>query len=46
MASCSDDKTIRLWDIESGKLLKILVGHSDWVIALLSLFNSFFKKKK
>ncbi len=31
LASGSSDKTIRLWDVESGKCQKILGGHSDSV---------------
>ena len=29
--SGSDDKTVRLWNVESGKCLKILEGHTGWV---------------
>ncbi|MDZ8090476.1 MAG: ribosome assembly protein 4 [Nostoc sp. DedQUE05] len=31
LASASDDKTIKIWDVSSGKLLKSLTGHSDVV---------------
>ncbi|MBF0607928.1 MAG: serine/threonine protein kinase [Magnetococcales bacterium] len=27
----SDDKTVRVWDIEEGKCLTTLYGHTDWV---------------
>ena len=29
--SCSDDDTVRLWDSATGKCLRILQGHTDWV---------------
>ena len=29
--SGSDDKTIRIWDIDSGLCLKTLKGHIDWI---------------
>ena len=29
--SVSDDKTIRIWDINTGDCLKVLEGHTDWV---------------
>ena len=33
--SGSDDKTVRLWDVESGRCLRVLEGHSDsvWSVA-------------
>ncbi len=31
IASASDDKTIKLWDLTTGKLLKTLTGHGSWV---------------
>ena len=34
LASCGQDGTIRLWDLESGRLLRVLRGHKDdvnWV---------------
>lgn len=31
LASPSDDKTIRIWDIECGKCVKVLNGHKDLV---------------
>ncbi|KAL9615672.1 MAG: hypothetical protein Q9160_009345, partial [Pyrenula sp. 1 TL-2023] len=34
LASALDDRTVRLWDGQSGKALKTLKGHSDWVIAV------------
>jgi eukaryotic-like serine/threonine-protein kinase len=36
LASGSGDKTIRLWNLESGRKLK-LVGHTDWVRSLTLL---------
>ncbi len=35
MVSGSDDKTVRLWDVNSGKLLKTLNGHSDIVLSVV-----------
>jgi len=32
--SGSNDKTVRLWDVESGRCLRVLGGHSDTVQAL------------
>ena len=31
LASGSDDKTIKLWDVASGEELRRLTGHSSWV---------------
>src|SRR5713101_1230986 len=31
LASGSDDKTIRLWDMQTGQLLRSLEGHSNYV---------------
>ncbi len=39
LASSSDDKTIRLWDTVTGKLLHTLEGHTDWVRAIAALSN-------
>jgi WD40 repeat protein len=41
--SCSVDCSIRLWDIRSGKLLKILTGHTDSILDFdVDLYNSYF----
>jgi WD40 repeat protein len=32
IASCSDDKTIKLWDAKSNKELMVFVGHQDYVL--------------
>ena len=32
--SASNDKTLKVWDLESGRELKSLKGHSDWVRAV------------
>ena len=29
--SASADKTLKVWDLESGAELRTLAGHSDWV---------------
>ncbi|ETO07442.1 hypothetical protein RFI_29950, partial [Reticulomyxa filosa] len=34
IVSCSTDKTIRLWDIASGKEIKKLEGHLHWVLGV------------
>ena len=31
VASGSDDKTLRLWDVASGQLVATLEGHTDYV---------------
>jgi len=31
LASGSNDKTIRLWEVSTGNCLKTLEGHTDWV---------------
>ncbi len=33
--SGSDDKTLRIWDLNSQKLLRTLKGHTDWVYAVV-----------
>ena len=30
---CSDDKTVRLWDVRTGKQHRKFVGHQDYVFA-------------
>ena len=37
LVSCSKDKTIRFWDLPTGKTVKVLRGHSDYVRTLLLL---------
>ena len=34
VASGSDDKTVRLWDLATGKVRHILKGHSGWVLTV------------
>ena len=35
MASGSDDKTIGVWRVSSGELIKTLTGHSDIVLSVV-----------
>jgi coronin-7 len=39
LASASYDRTIRLWNVESGVAVRVLTGHTD-VVSVLLLFNS------
>jgi WD40 repeat protein len=32
--SASDDRTLRLWDLESGRTIRVLEGHTDSVLAV------------
>ncbi|MDY6783241.1 MAG: NB-ARC domain-containing protein [Cyanobacteriota bacterium] len=34
LASASDDLTIKLWDIETGRCIRTLIGHKDWLRSL------------
>ncbi|MCK4650541.1 WD40 repeat domain-containing protein, partial [Candidatus Babeliales bacterium] len=34
LASGSDDKTIKIWDIETGQCIKILMGHTEFIRAV------------
>jgi WD40 repeat protein len=34
MVTGSYDKTLRIWDLETGAVLKKIEGHSNWVYAL------------
>ena len=40
IASCSDDKSVGVWDIDNKTQLKLLTGHSSTVYGLLRLSNS------
>ena len=31
LASASDDKTVRVWDVVAGKVVHTMWGHTDWV---------------
>ena len=37
LTSGSFDKTVRVWDVESGRLVRTLAGHTDYVFALAGL---------
>lgn len=34
VASASRDKTVRIWDLVTGKAIRVLVGHTNWVRGL------------
>ncbi len=34
LASCSDDKTVIIWDIETGNQKNVLKGHTGWVVGV------------
>ncbi|MEO1347959.1 MAG: NB-ARC domain-containing protein [Cyanobacteria bacterium J06635_15] len=34
LASAGADRTIKLWDVQSGECLRTLEGHTDWVYAI------------
>ncbi len=36
MISCSDryDKTIRIWNLESGQTIRVMTGHTDWISSI------------
>ncbi len=40
MASGSHDKTIKLWDMKSGQLIRTLTGHTEWIGWSVDLLNS------
>jgi WD40 repeat protein len=33
LASGSEDGAVRIWDAETGALLRTLAGHTDWVLS-------------
>lgn len=37
LVSCSSDKSVRVWDLESGKCMRVLIGHKDEVYAIYKL---------
>jgi WD40 repeat protein/serine/threonine protein kinase/Flp pilus assembly protein TadD len=40
LISCSEDKTIRVWDIESGKCIHILTGHKSEITTIINAKKS------
>ena len=44
IASCGEDKTIRIWDIEKGLCIKTLLGHAREINSIIYLgnYNSIF----
>ena len=39
IASCSKDKTIKIWMYNTGELISTLEGHSDWVWSMQVMSN-------
>ena len=39
LITCSYDKTIKIWDLNSHKCFKTLEGHTDWVNNILVYQN-------
>ena len=37
LASCSQDHSVRLWDVDAGTCTAVLNGHTDWVCCLADL---------
>jgi F-box/WD-40 domain protein MET30 len=40
IASCSIDKTIRLWNVITGECISVLEGHTDKVVSVMFLKKS------
>ncbi|KAH7176198.1 hypothetical protein EDB81DRAFT_850169, partial [Dactylonectria macrodidyma] len=40
VASASDDTTVRIWSVETGKCEQVLEGHSDWVSSVVFSHDS------
>jgi len=40
LASVSDDKTIKIWDLDNGKCLQTFKVHSDWAMSVVFSHNS------
>ncbi len=41
VVSGSDDRTLRVWDIESGETIQVLEGHTLGVTAVAALLSDF-----
>jgi len=42
LISCSDDNTIKIWNLKSGRCLKTLNNHKNWVTSILLIPNNIF----
>ena len=39
IASCSEDNTIKIWDLKTNQDIKTLIGHSSTIFSLIKLFD-------
>ena len=42
IASGNDDNSVKIWDAKTGKKLRVLTGHSDWVWSVAVSLNCSF----
>ena len=41
LASGSDDKTIKIWNVHTGECIRTLIGHSHYVLSLHLIFSNY-----